>query len=404
MITRRQFLGASVGTTAGAAVLPSWVRAASRAAPIDSSRVLVVLQLIGGNDGLNSVVPIDDELYARTRPNLAVARSKALAIDQRNGFHPGLEHLREWYEAGHVCVVHGVGHEHSSLSHFRSQAMWDAATSAGSLSDTGWLGRQYEANLRGEPRMDSPIAMLALGRDTLPFALKTRARTWLAIPSLENALSIGADHEDADDLDSRGDRSNALARVTDSMRAARQASVALAKAENRTPLAKYPILPIARALRSVADVLAADLPTRCFYLTFPGFDTHTRQVFEHGRLLSRLDASLNAFLCDLKAQGNLDRVVVATVSEFGRRPAESGLGSDAGTDHGTASISFLIGGRVRGGIHGDQPDLADLDENGNVRYRVDFRRIYASLIEDWLGGRSETVLDGKYEKLDLFRS
>ena len=394
MITRRRFLGFGAGT-AGLAALPRWMRCAAAPVTGDPSRVLVVVQLMGGNDGLNTVVPLDDDRYARLRPNLALRKQQVLALDERNGFHSSLANLRARFGEGEVAIVHGVGHAHPNLSHFRSQAIWEAASEQGSASRDGWLGRHHDAC----DRAGSPVALLALGRDSLPLALRSRTSAFPAIPDLAAWRLQGSapviEGEEGED---------SLGRVRDCMRSALEASEALGRASGRSTRAAYPDHPLGRSLKSAADVVVAGLPVRCVWVTLPGFDTHTEQLEEHARLLARLDASLDAFLADLETEGAHERVLVATISEFGRRPAESGLGELAGTDHGTASTLLVAGARVRGGILGEQPDLDDLDPHGNPGHRVDFRSLYATLIEDWLGGNAEPVLGAAYPKLELVRS
>jgi uncharacterized protein (DUF1501 family) len=396
MLDRRTFL--QVGAFGSAAL---FLPRASALGLHDPTRKLVVVQLMGGNDGLNTLVPYADPLYHRLRPNIAIPEKEVLRIDGQQGFHPSLVKLRKRYDEGLVACVNGVGHGLSNLSHFRSQAIWDAASEAAGASPDGWLGRHYASAMRGVAGLDSPIALLALGRDTLPLALKANGASWPAIPELaawkapEGGLLEAAANAD--------ERAN-TALLRECLRSAARASELLARASSRRTKADYAIRPLARALKSVADVIAADLPASCFYVTYDGFDTHTRQLHQHAIQLQRVDLAFDAFLEDLSALGRLDDVLLLTVSEFGRRAAESGLGADAGTDHGSASTLLVVGGRVRAGLHGQQPDLADLDADGNVKHTLDFRQVYASVIDEWLGGDSEKVLGGPYTKLDLIRS
>jgi uncharacterized protein (DUF1501 family) len=393
MWTRRGFLG--LGALGAAACCLS-----SRS-PAREQRRLVVLQLTGGNDGLNTLVPYTDERYRRLRPELGLRADEVLRLDAEQGLHPALRELRRAYDEGLLACVNGVGHALSNLSHFRSQAIWDAASEAGSTSADGWLGRHYEVSLRGDPAADSPIALLALGRDTLPLGLKSRRHTWPAIPNLArwSAPALGLDHGSGAGIQA----GTPAAEVRECLRSAQQASALFALAANRRPAVEYAPEPLARALKSTADVIAADLPTSCFYLSLDGFDTHSRQRIEQERQLAQLDRALGSFLADLRALRQLDLVLVLVISEFGRRAAQSGIGSDAGTDHGRAGLVLLLGGRVRAGLHGAQPDLADLDADGNVKSTLDFRRVYAGVIDHWLGGDSRRVLAGAYEPLEILR-
>jgi len=396
MLDRRSLL--QLGALGGAAL---WLPRAAAASRPDTRRRLVVVELQGGNDGLNTLVPYADPLYHRLRPNVAIAERDVLRIDELQGFHPALAKLRRRYDQGLVACVNGVGHALSNLSHFRSRAIWEAASESASASPYGWLGRHYTNSMRGVAGLDSPIALLALGRDTLPLALKTNGASWPAIPELA-AWKAPADGllESAAQSEGRAD----TAHVRECLRSAARASELLARAAGRRTRAEYALRPLARALKSVADVIAADLPASCFFVTYDGFDTHARQAREHATHLQRVDLAIDAFLEDLSALGRLDDVLLLTVSEFGRRAAESGIGADAGTDHGSASLLLVAGGRVLPGLHGRQPDLAGLDADGNVKHTIDFRQVYASVIDDWLGGESAKVLGAPYAKLDLFRS
>ncbi len=393
MWTRRGFLG--LGALGAAACCLS-----SRLA-VGSRRRLVVLQLAGGNDGLNTLVPYVDEHYRSLRPELALRADEVLRLDAEQGLHPALRELRRAYDAGLLACVNGVGHALSNLSHFRSQAIWDAACEAGSTSPEGWLGRHYGITLRGDPLADSPIALLALGRDTLPLALKSRHRTWPAIPELAgwNPPALGLDLGAGSGISA----GSPAAEVRACLRDAQQASALLARASDRRPAVEYPAGALARSLKSVADVIAAELPTSCFYVSYDGFDTHSRQRPGQERQLAQLDLALGAFLAELRLLERLEEVLILVISEFGRRAAESGIGPDAGTDHGTAGLVLLLGGRVRAGLHGRQPDLSDLDADGNLKPALDFRRVYASVIEHWLGGDSQRVLGGAYESLEILR-
>ena len=394
MWTRRGFLGLG-------ALCATSLCFAGQTAP-EKRRRLVVLQLTGGNDGLNTLVPYADERYAKLRPRLALRANEVLRLDSEQGLHPALRELRKAYDAGLVALVNGVGHAASNLSHFRSQAIWDAASDAGASSPDGWLGRHYELTLRGDALVDSPITLLALGRDTLPLALKSPHGTWPAIPELPHwrAPALGLDPGAGAGIV----EGTPASEVRTCLRSAEQASALFARASSRKPVVEYPDHPFARSLKSVADVIAAELPTSCFYLTLDGFDTHTRQRTEQERQLATLDSALGAFVADLRALERLDEVLVLGFSEFGRRLKESGIGPDAGTDHGTAGLAFLLGGRVRGGLHGKQPNLDELDADGNLKATIDYRRLYASVIGPWLGGDHERVLAGSYEPLELVRS
>lgn len=405
MILRRTFLRGAAALPA-LVVLPPALRR-----PDERLRRLVVVQLRGGNDGLNTVVPRRDPRYEALRPVLALPRRNLLGLDADNAFHPNLKRLASWYERGRLAVVHGVGYPHQNLSHFCSQDVWDAARTDESRPTEGWLGRwalQAWA-AAGEPGDPPPALVLACGGE-VPLALRT-AR-WLppAVAELEGfRLQAGGSDggrgrvEAIAALHAGGDDDPDLARVHRTVRAALDVGQRLERLRGPRA-ARYPGSDLGRALELVGRGIAGGLDARVYHAVLDGFDTHTRQLEEHGRLLTTLDAALDALLSDLEAQGELERTLVLTVSEFGRRPAESGIGSAAGSDHGAASLLFLAGGTVRPGLHGNQPDLEALDPIGNPRHDVDFRRVYATVVEGWLGGDAESVLGRRFETLPLLEA
>lgn len=395
--TRRGFLGGSAACAA--TLLLSGARGERRT---DSERrTLVVLRLSGGNDGLATLVPLGDERLAALRPDLVLPALDLLRVDPQHGLHPALPRLRAAFDAGLAACVPGVGLPSSNLSHFKSRAIWDAGGERGAASPDGWLGRHWELALRGDARRDSPLALVALGTDALPLALKSAHGNWPAIPRLAQWVAPQQGLEPGAGAGFVPGSNAAL--VLECQRRAREASALVARAAGRSRAPEYPASPLGAALRDAADLLAAELPVRAVWLELDGFDTHTRQRVQHARALAQLDAALGVFLEDLRALRRLEDVLVLVHSEFGRRPAQSGIGADAGSDHGTAGPVFLLGGGVRAGIHGGPADLAALDEDGNLRVEVDFRRVYASVLE-WLGGAATRVLGAGFEPLPLLRS
>ena len=410
---RRTFLRGSVAEAGAFALGPSWLRrAAARSAAGREERVLVVLELRGGNDGLNTLVPIEDERYFRARPELALTKEDVLPLDSLNGLHPSLAHCREWFGEGSLAIVQQVGYPRPNLSHFASSDVWESATADEPRPAAGWLGQWRDR--AGEPWREEPLAMLALGTGVLPYALRgsgVRAPAAWSLPHYRFQTALGAGDEHARE---RRETLEALYRapatapelehVQQVFELARRSSEELVRASERATPEGYPPTKLGRDLCAVANVIARELPVRVFHVAHCGFDTHIEQLEEHAKLLAQLDQALHAFLSDLRAQQKLARTLVLTVSEFGRRAAESGLGSDAGTDHGAASCLLLAGGGVRGGVHGGQPDLAHLDETGNLVHAVDFRRVYATVLERWLGADSEGVLGARFEPLEVLRS
>jgi uncharacterized protein (DUF1501 family) len=397
--TRRGFLGLGVACAA-ALRLPQSLAQASAEAGV-RRRQLVLLRLTGGNDGLGTLVPYADERLARLRPDLALRAADVLRLDDEQGLHPALSRLREAYDAGLVACVHGVGQPSANLSHFKSRAIWDAGSEAGAASRDGWLGRFYEATLRGDAQRDGPLALLALGSDALPLALKSPHGSWPAIPRLSGWIAPAQGLEPGPGAGLAP--GTPAAQVRECLQRAAQASALVARAAGRRTDVVYPGDALGTALHDVADLVAAELPVSAACVELDGFDTHTRQRLQQARALAALDGALGAFLEDLRALRRLDDVLVLVFSEFGRRPAQSGIGADAGSDHGTAGPVFLVGGAVRAGIHGRQPDLERLDSDGNLAAAHDFRRVYASVLR-WLGGDPARVLGPGWEPLELLAS
>ncbi len=401
---RRMFLGGGLSTLAGAARLPGWLAAAAQG-KLSGERALVVLELAGGNDGLNTLVPFSDDNYRRLRPMIGIPREQCLTLDDNQGLHPSLARLREWYERGCVAVQRGVGYPRPNLSHFVSRDIWSCARTDELLAAEGWLW--------GASADEDALALMALGCDNASpiargqggcaLAINNLAAFRLDLPSALEDREISA-RKDAFLALTRGTRQQSECEYTAArQREALQCLQRLQSVSRSERGVDYPSTTLARDLSGCADVLTAGLPTRLFHVQQTGYDTHANQVRTHARLLSELDAALDAFLRDLSASGNLERTLVLVFSEFGRRAAESGVSTEAGTDHGAASIALLVGGGVRGGIYGQAPDLGALDEVGNLVYTSDFRSLLREALEGWLGLDARALLGGDWPSLDMVR-
>ena len=402
--TRRRFLETTLkGSTLVSLGLtvPTFLHRSARAAEAagkTGDRVLVVVQLSGGNDGLNTVVPFGDDLYRKNRPTLRVATEQVLKIDDHIGLHPNLAGLSKLLEAGQLAVLQGVGYPNPSRSHFRSMDIWHTASLAEKLPGDGWLGR---AIARDELRRAGTAPAMHFGGGKLPLALAGRATE---VPSLQSLadfkLQPGAAGREllADVV--KGDRADStlqfLQRSTLDAYTTSGRLEELAKNYN-TPVS-YPPSELARKLKLIAQLIDSGFGTRIFYTSLDGFDTHANQAVTHGNLLKELGDAVAAFLDDLGHHGHRDRVLVMTFSEFGRRLKENG---SRGTDHGAAAPMFLTGGTVKAGTIGKHPSLAELDD-GDPKFHTDFRAVYATLLEDWLGCPSREVLGGEFDRLKIF--
>lgn len=403
-ISRREFLrrGAGGVTLAAASacmptILARTARAACAAEP--DGAILVLVQLTGGNDGLNTVVPFRDDVYRRSRPTLALSDREVMRLTDDVGLAPQLAPLREMYDEGWLGVVQNVGYPNPNRSHFESMDIWHCADPTRSERRNGWLGRA----MRHAPELSA----LHLDDTALPLALRGDGVDVPSVSSLESFRLPGAGHTATQEaiaaaIEAACAGATAAAREAEYVR--RTAVEACRHARRIQALGdgdsgSYPGFGLAQRLRDIAKLIGADLGPRVYYTSLGGFDTHARQKTVHPDLLSELGQSVKAFFDDLKAQGVAERVVLLTFSEFGRRVSENG---SLGTDHGAAAPLFVIGPRARAGVHGAAPDLASLVD-GDVAHRVDFRSVYAGLLQDWLKLDAAKIIGPAFSPLPLVR-
>ncbi len=403
-LSRREFMVRSGVTLAAASSSLPQVLARTSLALRGTSpdgRILVMLQLSGGNDGLNTVVPYRDDAYRRLRPTLAVGAGEVHKLNDAVGLHPQLEGLKALFDEGQLAVVQGVGYPNPNRSHFESMDIWHTADPTLVQRETGWLGRALER--------DPALHALHLDDSPLPLALRSPGGDVPAVRTIDSfRLSGGADH--------------AARRAIERMLAARDASlesgpaaevefvrrVAVSAVETARRLDKlpndgaggYPALGLARRLREIARLIAADFGPRIYYTTLGGFDTHARQGTQHPNLLAELGRSVQAFYADLARQGLADRVLLMTFSEFGRRAQEN---ASLGTDHGVAAPLFLCGPGVKPGVVGPAPDLSKLVD-GDVPHSIDFRSVYSTVLDGWLNVPSAEILGRRFDAVELIGS
>ena len=405
-ITRRDFLRHGLVGVSAAATFPAFLGVTARrllASELEAGgpalrggEILVVLQLAGGNDGLNTIVPYSNDDYHRARPTLGLDPRAVLRIDDHFGLHPALGNVRDLFERGIAAAVHGVGYPNPSRSHFRSTDVWHAGH-PDRAARSGWIGRYFDNQCAGA----HPALGVALHRNT-PLLLESEARIGVAFSDPES-LCRGADRlpepapSSARHASAGQDTLDFLERVeSDARLAAESVHRALQSQCNST---RYPATALGRDLSIIARMIAADCPTRIFYLSHGGYDTHFAQARPHEVALRALDEGLAAFLRDLEHQGNVERVLVLTFSEFGRRVRENDC---EGTDHGAAAPCLFFGGSVTAGLHGRAPSLAAPDlVDGDLRHTVDFRNVYATILERWLRAPSERILGARFETVDF---
>jgi uncharacterized protein (DUF1501 family) len=409
MLTRRQFLGTGAGLpalTLGGAVPALFARAAEDTARADrNDRVLVVVELAGGNDGLNTVIPFEDDRYHKARPTLHVAKDQVRKLTDQLGLHPSMEAAARLFNDGKLAVVQGVGYPEPDRSHFRSMEIWHTASTAPRPPSAGWLGRVLDAGHKDGD--DDGLAGLALA-DSLPQALLADKLSVPVVKQIENFNTGLADTPDADPPRARLLRSLSTGPTVKGEPIAflrRQAETAYRTAAKLRDAAanyqsgvEYPG-DLGAQLRRAAQVIAANLGVRLLWVSQANYDTHSKQAPVHQALLGELSGALAAFQKDLEQHKAADRVLVLTFSEFGRRVDEN---ASQGTDHGAASCLFLCGSKVKGGLAGTYPSLEKLGE-GDLIHTVDFRAVYATILEKWLGCDAGKLLGEKFKTMDLLK-
>ncbi len=380
---------------------PPMLRSAAAAPTVRGENILVVIQLTGGNDGLNTVVPYGDDAYHANRFTLRIANSRVLKINDYLGFHPAMKGFAKLIESDRLSVIQGVGYPHPNRSHFESMDIWHTAQRGPRRRSTGWLGRYLDGRDSGS----GDLPAIHLGRDKQPLALaalKTQVPSVRSLkqfrlnenldPALRKAIASGASaaREDGPLL------GYLQAATTAALTSSRRVSEALG--QYKTPVV-YPPSQLAQSLKTVAQLIDAQMATRIYYLTLDGFDTHSNQAAAHATLVGQLSGAVTAFVDDLAEHGQADRVAVLCFSEFGRRVREN---ASAGTDHGAAAPMFLAASRVKSALLGKHPSLTSLTD-GDLKFHADFRSVYAGILKDWLGSRPEAVLEAKFAPLEMFR-
>ena len=377
-LSRRDFLADGLRVSALVPFLPRL--ALARRAEQAERRVLVVLQLSGGNDGLNTVVPHVQDAYYRMRPFLGLARGGLHALDDAHGLHPAMGGLGELFQEGRLAIIHGVGYPNADRSHFRSLEVWHTAEPFAPAGEVGWLGRMADEIARRTP---GSMPALAVEQGNLPLSMRGRDVLAPTVRDPQGFRTQGVSEELAalrDELlkaRSEGD----LGFLREAARTTYATAARMSAITSEPSAVDYPGQPLAQQLKLVAQLVQGGFGTRIFHLSIGGFDTHARQAPVHADRMQQVSSALTAFQRDLQATGVADRVLTLAFSEFGRRAAEN---ASKGTDHGQGGPVFLMGAPVQGGLHGTPPDLDELVD-GDVPNTTDFRGIYTLLERDWMG-------------------
>jgi len=417
-MTRREFLHKGLTIVALGATAPSFLTRTALAMgnPFDIAQVisrpgvpddnvLVVIQMGGGNDGLNTVVPFADEAYYRARPRLAIPRNEVIQVTGEVGLHPKMAKFKELYDRGAVAIIQGVGYPNPNRSHFKSMEIWHTADPEGRTLRVGWIGRYFDSKC---PVCEQPTVGLNVG-PTMPLAMRAESGQGVTLetpdafqwmPSLDG---IGAREEQELFKMLNAPAPNEPGTVDFLRHTAMNAVLSSERVRDAVRQYKggidYPNTRFAYSMKLIAQMIAGRLPTKVYYANISGFDTHAGQQGVHDRLLEELSTGVEAFYRDLEAQGNADRVLVMAFSEFGRRVAENG---SAGTDHGAAAPVFVFGKRIKPGFHGRYPSLTDLAE-GDLKHAVDFRSVYATVLDKWLGAEPAKILGSDFERVPFLQ-
>jgi uncharacterized protein (DUF1501 family) len=386
--------------------------------------ILVLIQLAGGNDGLNAVVPYTNDYYHKARPTIGIPANQVLQLNDTLGFNPAMAGFKSLYDAGHLSVVNGVGYPNPNRSHFRATEIWQTASDEDKYLTDGWLGRYFDNACQG----CDPTVGINIG-PRLPQAFSSHLPTGISLENPESYRFMGSGKNDDESLayrsmytpaqddaapvsNSGGSVSMVSGTVTlqngqsaldflerTSMDAQLSSDKIRDIAAKTASTSKYPGSGLARNLQLVARLIAGGLPTRVFYVSQGGYDTHTSQRGGQDARLRELGDAVKAFTEDLTSMGEFDRVMIMTFSEFGRRVQENG---SQGTDHGAAAPMFLVGSKMKAGLLGAEPSLAPADlKDGDIQFNTDFRSVYASLLQSWLQTNSVPILGRQFPTMPI---
>lgn len=402
--TRREFLrwsSAGIGLLAFSRFAPSFLvqsTLAATPAPEKDRSILVLVQLAGGNDGLNTLIPFEDANYYRLRPTLGIAKTAALPLSDQAALHPACGLLQGLFKDGKLSIVQNVGYPNPNRSHFRSTDIWETGSDSDQIVSTGWIGRFLDNACAGVPETHDPLAIHVSNEvpqaflsehphTTFGLSPNPGGRRGGNLPLLETLVGQPAPET--------GENSNFLRQtMMDALVTEKRVQAVLG---GNKSTAAYPANPFAQSLKNVAALIAARVPTRVYFVSLSGFDTHANQATNHQNLLKTLSEGLAAFQKDLEEHQLDDQVLTMTFSEFGRRPMEN---ESRGTDHGTAAPLFVMGSRVKAGLLGTPPNL-NLGRNQDLTYTTDFRQVYATVLNRWLDCPAEKVLGKGFSPVEF---
>ena len=398
ILNRRRFL--QIGSLASAAtMMPKFLKAFEKSSLVPpGNKVLVVIQLSGGNDGLNTVIPYRNDIYYKMRPALGIKREAALSLTDDWGLHPSFKGLKSLYDDGSLGILNSVGYPNPDRSHFRSMDIWHTASESRDFWNTGWIGRYLDAQCKG---CDKPTQGLEID-DTLSLAMKGETAKGLALvdPNRLYNISNEAYFRELSGAHTNHDEEHQQVDYLYKTMAETLSSASYIQQQFKTYKSKetYPNSNLGRDMKVIAELIMSDINTKVYYVSHGSFDTHVNQQNQQERLFQQLDEAVTAFTTDLKNNNRFQDVVVMTFSEFGRRVGQNASG---GTDHGTANNMFMIGGGLKQkGMINEGADLADL-QDGDLKYKLDFKNVYATLLNKWLSADDKEILKQQYGYLDF---
>jgi len=397
MISRRKFI--QLGSLASASLMvPSFLKGFEFMPPQlagSKKKVLIVIQLSGGNDGLNTIIPVRNDIYYKSRPQIGIKRDDALSLNDDTGLNPKLKGIKQLYDDGKVAIINGVGYPQPNRSHFRSMDIWQSGSNARDVVTSGWIGR-YLDNSAAEANLHNSLAIEV--DDSLSLALKGEEKNAIAVRDINQFHNAAANsffkkiasHEEEHEAQLAGYLYKTLRETTSA------ADYIFEQSKIYTSTQSYPTTPIGKRMKTIGSLIISNTESQVYYVSHGSFDTHVDQKNRQDKLFENLDEALTALVSDLKQNNRFEDVLIMTFSEFGRRVAQN---ASNGTDHGTASSMFFIGGNLKKpGVYNNLPSLEDLDE-GDLKYDIDFKQVYATVLDNWLEADSKLILGKNYDRL-----
>ncbi len=393
ILKRKEFI--QLGSLATASLMmPKFLSALQKPMMVpQGNKVVVVIQFSGGNDGLNTVIPVRNDIYYKERPKLGIAKTDALSLTDEVGLNPALTGIKELFDDGSVGILNNVGYPNPDRSHFRSMDIWHSASESNEYINTGWLGRYLDAQCNG---CDKPTQALEVD-DILSLALKGENIKGLAVKDPRRLYSSSNEKffKDINAAHHQGEETADYLYKTMSETLS-SADYIFQQSKLHPTDQTYPNTELGKNLKTIASLIFSDINTKVYYVSLGSFDTHVNQNDKQKRLFTELNDAIKAFTSDLKKKNRFDDVLMMTFSEFGRRVTQNASG---GTDHGTANNMFFIsGGLKEKGILNEMPDLTDLND-GDLKHKVDFKNVYATVLNKWLSADDKTILGKQYDHL-----